>query len=105
MSLILPNLYLGSLKVASDEQFLKSHKIKHILSVGQFSQFKLKAGVVKRHKMLKVKDNSSEPISEYFWLASEFINEALNNEEGVIVHCLKGMSRSPTIVVSFLMIC
>eukprot|EP00347_Sterkiella_histriomuscorum_P005664 403355733 len=41
---------------------------------------------------------------EYFWLAYEFIKEALDNNECVLVHCLKGMSRSATIVISYVMI-
>ena len=59
---------------------------------------------MKSHKELKLKDNNLEPIGQYFWLAHDFIENARNNKEAVMVHCLKGMSRSATIVISYVMI-
>ena len=105
MSLIVPHVYLSSLKVAADETFLRSHKIKHVLSCDHFSSLKYKPEQgIKRHKMIKMKDNHIEPISEYFHLAFDFLHTAVLAQENVLVHCLKGMSRSATIVTSYLML-
>ena len=103
MSLILPNLYLGSLKVASDPKFLKEKKIKHILSCGVFNIQSIPKSIIRRQEF-KLKDNNIEPIKFYFWEAFEFISKAMLNEENVLVHCLKGMSRSASIVMSYVMI-
>lgn len=51
-----------------------------------------------------MKDNNIEPIKFYFWEAYEFISKAILEGENVFVHCLKGMSRSASIVMSYLMI-
>ena len=103
MSQILPNLYLGSLKVASDPQFIKDKKIKHILSCGIFTIPNIPKQI-KRRKEFKLKDNNIEPIKFYFWEAYEFISKAVLEGENVLVHCLKGMSRSASIVMSYVMI-
>jgi hypothetical protein len=36
-------------------------------------------------------------------IAYEYIDNAVNNKEGVIVHCMAGISRSPSIVIYYLM--
>ena len=103
MSQILPNLFLGSLKVASDAKFIKDNKIKHILSCGKFNIPILPKSVMRRQEF-KLKDNNIEPIKFYFWEAFEFISKAITTGENVLVHCLKGMSRSASIVMSYVMI-
>jgi protein-tyrosine phosphatase len=49
-----------------------------------------------------VEDMSREPIELFFDGACDFICEALENHEGVLVHCRSGVSRSSTIVLAFL---
>jgi len=43
-------------------------------------------------------------ISVHFAAAAEFIEHALRQNGKVLVHCVQGMSRSPTLVIAFLMI-
>ena len=40
----------------------------------------------------------------YFEEAFEFISTAIHANENVLVHCLKGMSRSASIVMSYILI-
>ena len=49
-----------------------------------------------------VEDMSREPIDMFFEEVSDFIAEALENNEGVLIHCRSGVSRSSTIVLAFL---
>lgn len=49
-----------------------------------------------------VEDMSREPIDMFFDEASDFISEAFENGESVLVHCRSGVSRSSTIVLAFL---
>eukprot|EP00397_Hematodinium_sp_SG-2012_P022930 GEMP01023795.1.p1 GENE.GEMP01023795.1~~GEMP01023795.1.p1 ORF type:complete len:173 (+),score=20.70 GEMP01023795.1:827-1345(+) len=49
-----------------------------------------------------VEDISREPISAYFDEATEFIRNYLLRDEAVLVHCRSGVSRSATIVLSYL---
>jgi protein-tyrosine phosphatase len=50
-----------------------------------------------------VRDNRKEKISEYFSKTNEFIEKVLESKENVLVHCAKGISRSATIVLAFMM--
>ena len=104
MSQILPNLYLGSLKVAQDSKFLSKHKIRHILACGQFTYPPFPPKLIKRKRELPMKDNNIQPMMYFFWEAYDFIETAILQNENVLVHCLKGMSRSASIVVSYLLI-
>ena len=75
MSEVLPNLFIGSLKVAQDQKFLKEKKIRHILSCGKFSfPGGINPKIIKRHKEIDLKDNHIEPIKFYFWEAYNFIS-------------------------------
>ena len=55
MSEILPNLYLGSLKVAKDATFLRDKKIKLVVSCGVFASLGRQAGIT--YIQLPIKDN------------------------------------------------
>jgi protein-tyrosine phosphatase len=52
---------------------------------------------------LQVKDSLKEDISLHFTKVCDFIEEGVLNDEGVFVHCAYGISRSPTLVIAFLM--
>lgn len=52
---------------------------------------------------LPVDDNSHFAITPHFDTAHAFIEKARASNKKVVVHCEVGMSRSPTIVISYLM--
>ncbi len=52
---------------------------------------------------IQVSDETSADIGIYFPGATEFINQQILNGGGVLVHCEEGISRSSTIVTSYLM--
>jgi protein-tyrosine phosphatase len=51
-----------------------------------------------------VDDDPSEKISKYFYEVNIIIQKALSENKNVMVHCAAGMSRSPTLVIAYLMI-
>ena len=53
---------------------------------------------------LVIDDDKDEKISQHFFDVHTIISEALNKNKNVIVHCAAGMSRSPTLVIAYLMI-
>lgn len=53
---------------------------------------------------LVIDDDKDERISEYFFSVHKIISNAITDNKNVIVHCAAGMSRSPTLVIAYLMI-
>merc|ERR1711963_297769 len=51
---------------------------------------------------LQMFDVPQTNITKYFDQASDFIEEAINSNGRILVHCLMGMSRSATLVLAFL---
>lgn len=101
MNQILPGLYIGSLKDSRDVEQLKKNNITHILSVHE----KPKSGLVKNivYLCINIDDAPSENISQHFPICIKFIHDARKNNGNVLVHCVLGMSRSPTIVIAYIM--
>ena len=52
---------------------------------------------------LVIDDDKDEKISQYFFEVHIIISKALAENKNVIVHCAAGMSRSPTLVIAYLM--
>lgn len=99
MSEILPNLYLGDVKDAYNYNFLRSKRIVYIINVSDFPN---RFGNHFKYIRLPLNDHPNENISQYFTTISKIIVNALNNKQPVLVHCSMGMSRSPTLVIAFL---
>ena len=52
---------------------------------------------------MSVEDAETYDIAEHMETAFGFIEEARRKGAGVLVHCVAGISRSPTIVMAYLM--
>lgn len=52
---------------------------------------------------MRITDNPEADIIHYFPEAIQFIQDAIDKDESILVHCLAGVSRSPTIVAAYLM--
>lgn len=100
---ITPSLYISGHSIASDIQVLRSEGITHILNlVGEhkcLNQFSEEF----YYETLKLPDNPRIDILFFLYFAIEFISSAVQNGGKVLVHCLKGISRAPTIACAYLM--
>lgn len=100
--LIIPGLYLGSEAHARNENDLKRLGITHILAIHD----RAKAHFPKSfdYFVIPVRDQQTVQISKHFIEAHQYIRSAREKGTGaVFVHCWAGVSRSATIVISYLM--
>ena len=99
---VLPHLYLGNMRDASDLDVLERLGVRYVLNVtSKPPVYELSPGI--HYKQLEAADNSFQNLRQFFEEAFDFIDLARDNQSGVLVHCQAGISRSPTIAVAYLM--
>ena len=110
MSKILSYLFLGSRKDAKNRQWLQQNKIVYILNMTPSRDVDPIAGVPNffkkegkfRYARIPMFDNAGENLLKHLSKAFEFIEQG-RHYGNVFVHCKKGISRSVSIVLAYLM--
>ena len=98
---LIDNLFIGTIGAASNLNQLEKNNITHILIAGQ--------GIKKyfpdkfTYLQFNLLDTALQNIKQYFDKANEFINNAINNNGKVLVHCHAGVSRSGAICIAYIM--
>jgi len=109
---IFPGLLLGDATVAANITKLKQLKVTHVVNVAQEDMFSTiyRPGEKNPYEDYDIKyfgipadDDPSFDLSPFFESTANFIEDGIKSGGVVFVHCLFGISRSTTIVVSFLM--
>lgn len=99
---VMPHLYLGNQKDASDLQKLRQLNIQFVLNVtSHLPGYHEGRGI--RYKRLPASDNTQQNLKQYFEEAFEFIDKAVRSKSGVLIHCQAGISRSATIAIAYVM--
>ncbi|CAM0512039.1 unnamed protein product [Fasciola hepatica] len=100
-SRILPFLYLGNEIDCSSEQFLSSCRIRSVLNVTNKVPFLDE----KRFRCCRLPaiDMQTQDLRPLFTSAFEFIEQSRQAGDSVLVHCQAGISRSPALVIAYLM--
>lgn len=98
-SIIVPGVYLSGVDCVH-ESILDQYNIKYVISVMNNPPI-----LSSKYKQLciRINDDYSAVIRPYFEEAHEFINKAINSGENILIHCYAGISRSATIVISYIM--
>lgn len=99
-ALVINNIYLGS-QDCCELSILKKYNIKHVLSVGVDSFFKYDDV---NYKFIDCFDLPEVNIVEILNNCLEFIKNAVNKFQNILIHCNAGVSRSSAIVIGYLMV-
>lgn len=104
---IMDGLYLGSWRDAEDAQFLQAQGITHVLNVAK--EVNIVPMPVKSlglaFKCVPISDchDAADDLKDQFIDAFEFIDGARRSGGRCLVHCRRGISRSPAVVIGYLM--
>jgi len=104
MDLLLPGLFVGSLRDAQELDELRRHGIKFIVSVLDFDrELDFDSEKDTKRLIIKLSDDGKENIIEHIPVINDFIHSARLSGGSVLVHCLVGVSRSICISAAYLM--
>ena len=96
-------LYLSNYKAASDINLLKKLDIKYIINCSGDDCNNVASNFI-NYLTLNLKDNTNENIECIFYLCYDFIHKCKMENKKILIHCYQGISRSVSIVISYLMI-
>lgn len=101
---VIPNLWLGNLKSAYNFDFLNKYNIKYVITIMDEFDENYRYNNI-NYMNIPLKDANICSIDNLFPLfdkTSKFINYALKNNKGILVHCKNGHHRSAAIVSAYL---
>ncbi|KAK6329298.1 hypothetical protein J4Q44_G00012760 [Coregonus suidteri] len=111
---VFPRIYVGNAFVGQNLMRLQKLGVTHILNAAEGNSFmhvntnaEFYAGSGITYHGIQANDKPQFNLSTFFEEGADFIEKALahNNGKGkVYVHCREGYSRSPTIVIAYLML-
>jgi hypothetical protein len=96
---VLPNLYIGPFESCVSIDELKKRNITNVIIAGKLINKYQHDGI--EYLELLIDDSLEEDISYHFVIANKFIND--NNTGNTLVYCYSGISRSASIIISYLM--
>lgn len=100
-SKITNNIFLGGSQIAQNFDVLTENCITHIINCASTivpSSFQ----ECFQYLNLPLFDNHSQDITGYFYHTFNFIDDAIAEGGKVLIHCEKGVSRSPSILIAYL---
>jgi len=97
---IIPNLFLGSHLAAQNKKALQELGITHVLAChGRAPLFPDDF----KYMVLYLNDNDDQQdLTSYFSTTNLFLENVITAKEAVLVHCVRGVSRSATVVMAYL---
>lgn len=96
-------LFLSGVDCLENETFFREQKVTHVISV-----MKNPPDIVTKYPhveqlTISIHDSPEEDIQCHFKTVFEFINKAKNNKSTILIHCEKGISRSASMVIAWLL--
>jgi predicted protein tyrosine phosphatase len=96
-------LFLSSVDCLEDIDFFKENKITHVLSVLKDAPTITDKFPDVKQLIISINDSPIENIRSHFDAVFAFINDVKNQQTKMLVHCEKGISRSASMVIAWLL--
>ncbi|OAX34111.1 phosphatases II [Rhizopogon vinicolor AM-OR11-026] len=96
------SLYLGSMSATMDRELLSNHHITHVVQVLDVPWLPISEKDGFRCLRIDILDKPSADLRPHLEGACQYIAHALQTGGNVLVHCQQGVSRSPAIVIAYL---
>lgn len=96
---VLPWLYVGAIRHATDPEWLALRRVTHVLTVCDVPVKKLPNV---RYRFIRAKDMPDFPLGSCFKTCVEFLHSVKKAHGTCLVHCTAGASRSVAVVAAFL---
>lgn len=109
MSVIIPGLWLGSIRTVRTLMHyrdLRATGLTHVLTVMSYDEIadrNIEVPDGLSWTIIPIEDDRETNIYPYFMDAIKLIEDVLNNGGRILVHCMGGISRSPSIVIAYIM--
>jgi protein-tyrosine phosphatase len=104
MSEIIQNkLYLGNIYDANDIQFIKDNNITTIITTANKCSLNDEILQFVKHHQFLIEDKHTFNIAKFFNEICDIIENEINNNGCVLVHCWSGISRSVCCTIAYLM--
>jgi hypothetical protein len=106
---IIPGLFLGSMNSSFEVMILQQFQIHNVIVCGPFLPEFLQNSHLERQYPIRylripVADSIDEELIRYLPIVCRFIDECLvQRQEGILVHCQAGISRSASVIIAWLM--
>ena len=95
------HLFLSGYQGAKNLLLLKSQKISHIINLTAHKCSNIHQGLV-QYSSFCFADNEKFDLSKHLEPVLEIIRNKILNGQTVLVHCQKGISRAPSVIMAFL---
>ena len=98
---IIPGLFVGNERSAGDEKTITELKVQRIVAVGAGLNVAPLENV--ERLVVNLDDDVFSDLDRDFWEAADYVKESIDKGVAVLIHCRKGISRSPALCVAALM--
>uniref|UniRef100_A0A915BW81 protein-tyrosine-phosphatase n=1 Tax=Parascaris univalens TaxID=6257 RepID=A0A915BW81_PARUN len=100
---ILPFLYLGSQQDALDPALLNKYGIQYVINLSVNCPRPESVKQEGHFMRIPVNDSYQEKLLPHFEEAFKFLDKVSQRGSVVLIHCLAGISRSPTLAIAYIM--
>lgn len=107
MNEITTNIFCSDFESSLNINALKENRIKYIINLSELSKPEQALAAYKKngisHIDVTIDDHPRQPLGDTLLYTYKLINEVLMKKEKILIHCAKGISRAPSIILGYLL--